>query len=214
MKRVSLTSTGSIGVAGLALAVVLALIWATAAHAQSFRAQYGEPVAPSGPAAGAMCTSLQSQDGLLNAGDIVSFEGSFSVAPGASLVLEDSDGTQGTLIDGENAEISSGDNGNIEILMTGDPLNVVGGDGVVSSDVCNSVVTTTGISALQGVSSGAGAAASGAAASGSAASGAIESGSAALGVLPDTGGPVVLVLLGGLVVAGTGLAVRRLRGDR
>lgn len=209
MKRVSLTSVGAIGAAGLALAVVLALTWATAAQAQSFRAQYGEAVAPSGPAAGAMCSGIQSDDDLLNAGDTVSFEGNFSAAPGSSLILEDGDGTQGTLIDGENAEISTTDNGNIEISVTGAPLNAVGGDGVLSSDVCDSVVTTTGISALQGADSGSGASGDGAAeASGDAAA---SGSSAALGVLPDTGGPVALALLGGLAVAGAGLAVHRLR---
>lgn len=182
------------------MAVALALILATAANAQSFRAQYGEPLAPSGPAAGAKCASIQSEDDLLNAGDFVSFQGSFSVAPGASLVLEDADGTQGTLIDGENAEISAGENGNIELLLSGLPLNVVGGDGVVSSDVCDSVVTTTGISALQGVGS---ADAGAALASGGAASG----GSALFGVLPDTGGSALLILLAGVGAAGAGLAV-------
>lgn len=197
MRRASLTYTGSIGALGVALAVALALILTTAADAQtqSFQAQYGEPVAPSGPAAGAECTSIQSEDGLLNAGDSVSFGSGFSVAPGASLVLEDADGTQGTLIDKENAEISAGENGNIELLLTRPPLNVVGGDGVVGSDVCDELVTTTGISALQGV--------------GSADSGAATaSGSASLfGVLPSTGGSMLLILLAGLGAVGAGLAV-------
>jgi hypothetical protein len=207
MRRVSLASIGAIGAVGLALAVVLALTWATVAQAQSQSskdAQYGEPVAPSGPAAGAMCMSVQSDDNLLNAGDTASFEGNFSVAPGASLILEDADGTQGTLIDGENAEISSGDDGNIEVAMTGDPLNVVGGDGVLGADVCNSVVTTTGIAAAQGTGYSGGGAESAGTASGS---------SAVIGVLPDTGGPLFAALLVGFAVVGAGLAiaVHRLR---
>lgn len=205
MRRVSFASIGAIGAVGLALAVVLALTWATVAQAQSSKdAQYGEPVAPSGPAAGAMCMSVQSDDDLLNAGDTASFEGDFSIAPGASLILEDADGTQGTLIDGENAEISSGDNGNIEVAVTGDPLNVVGGDGVLGADVCNPVVTTTGITDAQGVGSSAGDAESAGTASGS---------SAVIGVLPDTGGPLFAALLVGLAVVGAGLAiaVHRLR---
>lgn len=205
MRRASLRYAGSAGALVFAVAIVLALTWTVTAQAQSFKAQYGDRVAPSGPAAGAECTSLQSDDGLLNAGDTVSFEGSFTVAPGASLVLEDSDKTQGTLIDGENAEISAGDNGNIELLVTGAPLNPVGGDGVLSSDVCNSVGTTTGIAAAQGVGF------SGGAAEGAASGGTASDSSALISVLPDTGGTLLLALLGGLAFMGAGLAVHRLR---
>jgi len=189
--------------AGLTLAVATALVCATVAGAQvpgaaSADEAYPTLEAPSGPVAGTTCLDVSSGDGLLNAGDIVTYPGDFSVAPGASVVIEDADFTQGTLIDGTNAEISELEGG-IEIVVTGDPLNVVGGDGVLSDDVCDSIVATTGISGGAGDPApdpGGDPSAEGAAA----------------GVLPETGGSLLLVPLGTLLaVMGAGILLPRLR---
>lgn len=173
--------------AGLALATAFALIWTTAAHAQqSAGDQYAVLTAASGPAAGLSCSMIQANgDGLLDEGDTVMFPGDFSVASGASVVIDDADGTQGTLIDGDNAQISEGD-GSIEIALTGDPINVAGGDGVLSEKVCNSIVATTGVSAAQSD----------------------DEGAVAL-VLPNTGGAMLVLYFGAIAVAGLLLFGRR-----
>jgi hypothetical protein len=173
---------------GIALTVCLVLTAASMALAQSANDQYGGRQLPSGPAAGLSCIALESSDGLLNAGDSVTFGGNFSVAPGASVVIEDADGTQGLLVDGVNANISEGAGG-ITIVVTGEPMNVVGGDGVMSDVVCDSIVTTTGIFLSAGE--------------------APEDEGAILSVLPDTSGPLLIGLLGGLAAVGTGLAIFR-----
>jgi LPXTG-motif cell wall-anchored protein len=106
--------------------------------------------------------------------------------------------------------------------VTGDPINVSGGDGALSDRVCNSIVASTGIfgdgpgggtegllAGLFGDPPGEGNAGSG----GSTGS----SGTLGLSVLPDTGGAAVLLYLGMLLVAGGGLIVlrhRALRGSR
>lgn len=201
------------------MAVAFALVWATVAQAQSFEVQYGDPEAPAGGLAGTSCMYVQSEDGLLNVGDVVEYRGDYSISPGASVVIDDSDGTLGTFIDGRNAEISEGSGGDgIKIAVTGDPTNVSGGDGVLSDKVCNSIVASTGIfgdapgggaegllAGLFGDPPGQG--------SGDAGS----SGSLGLSVLPDTGGVAVLLYLGMLSVAGGGLLLlrhRSLRGSR
>jgi len=193
------------------------LLWAHAAHAQSAETFYFNDVnallaQPSGPAAELGCSTVESNDGLLNAGDVAVFPGNFSVAPGASVVLEDTDGTQGTLVDGVNAVVTGG---NIRIALTGDPLNVAGGDGVLSDDVCDSVVTTTGVAGAAGISGLAGTAgATGpAGASGLAGTAGVQAGSAGVsgvvGVLPDTGGLPIVGLLGAFALLGTGVAILR-----
>jgi hypothetical protein len=181
--------------AGLAFATAAALSCATVAHAQtSAEDQYGQPTAASsGPAAGSQSCGA-GNGSQLGAGDSLVFPGDFSVAPGASVVVEDSDGTRGTLIDGQNASITGGSS--ISVALTGDPTNVSGGDGVLNGGAgCNSVVATTGVSAVGDAS-----------VSGS-------SGSESLvGILPDTGGESLLALLAGLASVGTGLLiVQRLR---
>lgn len=185
--------------AGIAFAVAAALSCAVAlaagASAQtSADVQYGALQASAGPAAGLSCSALESDDGLLDAGDVVTFPGDFSVASGAAVVLDDADGTQGTLIDGQNARIGAD---GITIEVTGEPINVAGGDGVLNDTVCDSIVATTGVfGASAGPSGG-------------------SSGSEALvGLLPDTGG-VPFLLLAALAAIGTGVViVGRLRSAR
>lgn len=196
----------------LAIALVAAMSWSAVAQAQSAGDQYDEPVAPSGPAAEAQCSVFGDTDGLVNSGDTVICAGEYVIADGASVTLEDSDGTQGTFVDGQNAEITEG---SIITDVAGDPLNVVGGNGVLNTEGLF-VVATTGISAAGGAADdGAtqdnGAVAGAGDATASAGGGAEEQPtSAAVGVLPDTGGPILLGLLGGAAILGGGLlAVRR-----
>jgi hypothetical protein len=147
-----------------------------------------------------MCLTVGSGDGVFGVGDYVEYEGEFDVASGASVVIDDADGTQGTFIDGVNATITDG---SIRVEATGDPLNVAGGNGVLNDTVCNSIVTSTGISAdtdAQGEGAVAGAS------SGS-------SGGAALSVLPDTSGPI-LGYAGALIVAGAGMLLLRYNARR
>ena len=201
MKSRDLPSLGVGWAVGIALAAAFALVGATVAQAQSFEVQYGEPEAPAGGLAGTSCTDVQSEDSLLNAGDVVEYRGDYSISSGASVVINDSDGTQGTFIDGRNAEISesSGVSG-LRIAVTGDPINVSGSDGVLSDRVCNSIVASTGISGDAPDQGSAG-----------------SSGVLGLSALPDTGGVAVLLYLGMLLVAGAGLVHlrhRTLRGSR
>ena len=218
MKRIGLASSSGGWIAGIALAAVFALVWATVAQAQSFEVQYGSPEAPGGGLAGTACMYVQSEDGLLNSGDVVEYRGDYSISPGASVVIDDSDGTLGTFIDGTNAEISEGGGGDgIKIVVTGDPINVSGGDGVLSDKVCNSIVASTGIfggapggGGAEGLLAGLFGDAPGEGSGGS-------SGTLGLSVLPDTGGAAVLLYAGMLLVAGGGLVLlrhRALRGSR
>lgn len=195
MKRTSLAPSGVGWVAGLAVAVACALLLATVAQAQSFKDQYGDPEAPSGDMSGMSCTfvQIQSEDGSFNAGDVVEYPGDFSVSDGASVVIDDSDGTLGTFIDGRNAEISETSDG-VRIAATGDPINVSGGDGVLGNMVCDSLVASTGIFGDP--------------------SGKDDGGILGLSVLPDTGGAAILVYLGALSIAGGGLVLLRHRALR
>ncbi|MEW6636301.1 MAG: hypothetical protein AB1425_05745 [Actinomycetota bacterium] len=202
MIRTSHKLSGVSRISGIVLVLALVLVWASVAQAQSAEDFYEDEsgtllAQPSGPAAGVGCSTIESDDGLLNAGDLIVFPGGFSVAPGASVVLEDADGTQGTLIDGVNAEIAGG--GGISLAVTGDPLNVAGGDGVLSDEVCDSIVTTTGVAGAAGAA-GVQAASTGVA--------------GVVGVLPSTGGPLIAGLLGALALLGTGLAILRRTGRR
>lgn len=178
---------------GFVLAVSAALIWAGAAGAQqSADDQYEPPTAPSGPAAESQCTVPNDTDGVVNAGDRIVCEGNFDVSSGSSVVLQDGDGTQGTFIDGTNANITEG---NLLISVTGAPINVSGGNGVLNTEGLF-VVATTGVADA----GGAGAVAS-------------EKGgplaSALLGVLPETGGFMLLGTLAGLALIGAGIMVLR-----
>jgi LPXTG-motif cell wall-anchored protein len=204
----------------LAIALLAALSWSAVAHAQSADDQYDEPAAPSGPAAEAECSVFDDTDGEVNSGDTVVCEGDYVVAEGASVTLEDSDGTQGTFVDGQNAEITEG---SLIIDVAGDPLNVVGGNEVLNTEGLF-VVATTGISAADddggadevvaddgaAGDSGAAAEAGDETAAAGEDSGAQPAG-ASVGVLPDTGGPIVLGLLGVVSLLGGGLLVVRRR---
>lgn len=201
MNRVSIAPTSVYRILPLVLAVAAALIWATVAHAQIIQDdQYDTPAAPSGPAAGLSVTVLGDTDGVVNEGDLLVIEGNFSVSGGSSAVLQDSDGTQGTFVDGENSEITEG---SIEIAVTGEPANVNGGNGVLNTEGLF-VVATTGVSAGDGSSP--------TAVSGSEGSSAGDSiVNTVSGVLPDTGGPALLAAIGVFAASGTGLMLLRRR---
>lgn len=213
-------------------AAMLALSWAPSAIAQQGD-QYGGTVAPSGPAAGAQCTVAGDTDGVVNSGDTVACVGEFDISEGASVTLEDSDGTQGTFVDGENANITEG---SIIIEVTGEPAGVVGGNEVLNTDGLF-VVATTGIFAAEddevaagddgaaaddgvteavastGDGTSAQASTGGGAGDDSAGSGSSEDGSG-IAVLPDTGGSILaFVLAGGLLLIGAGFVIRRLAGS-
>lgn len=210
MKRISVVPSGVRWMAGIALAAAFALVWATVAQAQSFEVQYGDPEAPAGSLSGTSCMYVQSTDGLLNAGDVVEYKGDYSIAKGASVVIDDSDDTLGTFIDGRNAEISQGSGGDgIKIAVTGDPINVSGGDNVLSDKVCNSIVASTGIFGSTG-STGIFGDPPGSGGGNSLGLG----GSLGLSVLPDTGGVAILLYLGMFLAAGGGLVLLRHRALR
>jgi hypothetical protein len=210
--------------AGLAFAAAAALSCTTVAHAQtSAEGQYAKPTAPSGPAAGLQSCGA-GDGGQLGAGSTIVFPGDFSIASGASVVVQDADGTQGTLIDGQNASITG--NGGIRVEVTGDPTNVSGGDGVLNGGAgCNSIVATTGVSGngtaggsasfVAGTSANATSGGSAGVAGGSGgAAGESSGGGAVVGILPDTGG-ASFVLLAALAAVGTGLVIlQRLRAAR
>lgn len=189
MKGVSPSYHGLRLTLGLFLALALALAGAAVASAQqSSDGQYGAPASPSGPAANAQCTVAGDTDNVVNAGDEITCAGNFSVSAGSSATLQDSDNTQGTFLDGDNADITEG---SLDIAVTGNPANVNGGNRGLNTDGLF-VVTTTGVAA-------------GDSSSGSSAL------SAVTGVLPDTGGPLIVLALGILAVGGTGLTLLRRR---
>lgn len=190
MKRTCFAPPGASRIFAFFLAVGFALIWATTAHAQIQDDQYGAPTPPSGPAAGAQCTVPNDTNGVVDPGDTIICEGNFSVSQGASVILEDVDGTQGTHVDGQNSQITEG---SLIISVTGEPANVNGGNDVLNTEGLF-VVATTGVSADGGPS------------------GVVD---AAVGVLPDTGGPLLLLAaLGALAISGGGLGLLRLRAGR
>lgn len=203
-----------------AMAVLLAalaalFLGATAGAQTSSDAQYGAPTAPSGPLAGLPVQVLVDAPpvGVVSPGDLLRISGNYVISPGASVTLQDADGTQGTLIDGQNANIYTG---SVMIRVTGYPFNQTGGNGVLNTRGLR-VVASTGIWPVSGTSASTStaspAAGAGAAPSSGAATTAASSG-AAIGVLPETGGTASAVLLGaGIVACGGGLiglaAVRR-----
>jgi len=134
-------------VLGIGLAVLVSLCWSAVAHAQPADDQYAAPASPSGPATSAQCTVSGDTDGVVNAGDQVICEGEYDVADGASVTLQDADGTQGTFVDGINAVITEG---SIVIRVTDAPIiNVPGANGVLDTEGLF-VVATTGIAAAGG----------------------------------------------------------------
>ena len=194
MRRTDYRSSGVVWAAWLAFALAFALcasvVAAQSANAQSAEVQYAASEPPEGGAAGTSCGRVVSEDDLLNAGDTVTYPGNFSVASGSSVVLDDADGSIGTLIDGQNAEISGDPRGDIRIVVSGDPINVSGANGVLNDTVCESIVASTGISSGQ------------------------EADPGGASVLPFTGG-IPLAYLGVLALgAGLVLLRRRYRGSR
>lgn len=185
----------------LVVAVVTALVSSVvlAQAKENDDVQYKPKKSSTGAMAGATCTAAGNQNGVFDPGDSITYPGNFTVAPGASADIDDTDGTAGTFIDGKNAKISS-DKGGINVTVVGDPINVSGGDGVLNDTVCKSIVASTGISegsADVGSSSGDAGGSSG------------DDGPLA-NVLPRTGGSL-LVVLGALAAVGTGLALLRHR---
>ncbi len=211
MRKNDVARLGVGWMAGFALALALALVCATGASAQSFRGQYERPTAPSGAAAGMSCTFVESNDDVLNAGDTILYPGDVSVAQGASVILDDADGSQATLIDGQNVEITGTVTGGIRIVVTGDPLNVAGGDGVLNDTVCDSIVASTGISGQAGVFGQTGISGQAGVFGQAAAQDSSQGVSGLQGLLPDTGGSMLLVYVVGFALAGTGLILLRRR---
>ena len=200
MNRTDPSPVGINWILGLAIALAFALICASVASAQTSSSAgtesldsaddaYGTPQSDGGAMEDMNCSYIESDDGVLNAGDVVVYPGGFEVVQGASVTLDDADGTVGTLVDGENAQISA-DADSLTVAVTGDPINVSGGDGVMNDTVCNSIVASTGISGGDASSS---------------------EDAAAEGVLPDTGGPVLSIYLGLLLISVGGLALLRYR---
>lgn len=216
-------SAGFRVVVALAAAFAFALTVASAANAQSAGDQYGTPTAPSGPAAEEQATVQSSggDDGVVGPGDVVVIEGDYAISDGASVTLQDSDGTQGTFVDGENATITEG---SIVITVTDFPIiNVPGANGVLNTEGLF-VVATTGISAAggdgaggaadQGAAGGAAAGSGNAAASAGGSGGESQPASSVAGILPATGGPLFLGLLGGAAMVGAAaLALRKRLSD-
>ncbi len=169
----------------VALVLVLSLVWAAAAQAQSPEdrsadVQYKRLGPPSGPVA-------EVQPEVTPEGALL-IEGEICVVTGASVTVEDADGTRATYIDGDGASITAAEDG---LLVSGSPKIVSGGDGALDTGTAV-VVTSTGISEECDERAWVG------------------------GVLPDTAGaPLVLLALGGmLVIAGTATAFLRRTGRR
>lgn len=175
--------------AGLMM-MALSLALSAQALAQSAEEQYGERTPPSDPVAEGICVLTESTNEVIDPGDVISVEGNFSVAPDASLVVQDEDGTRGTFIAGENAEVSRDA---LEVAVIGDPINVSGGDGTLHAAGCPEIVSTTGVSPTTGGAS----------------TEEDPSGvaSAVMGLLPDTGGLLPVSVLGGLAIIGLGAAI-------
>ena len=90
----------------------------------------------------------EDKDGVANEGDQLRVDGDFKIQPGASVTVEDADGTRGTAIDGVDAKIVQG---SIDITLMGTPNNVTGGDGVLDTTGTLGLVDTTGIETGLGV---------------------------------------------------------------
>jgi hypothetical protein len=175
----------SLRITAVALVVVLSLVWTAVAQAQSpddrsADVQYKRLGPPSGPVA-EVTPEVTPEGALL-------IEGEICVVPGASVTVEDADGTRGTYIDGEGASITPADNG---VSVSGNPQIVTGGDQALDTATAV-VVASTGISEECDERAWVG------------------------GVLPDTAGaPLILLALGGvLVIAGTATAFLRRPSQR
>ena len=182
----------------LAAAVFAATLLAASAAEAQFEDQYGAPVAPAGPLAGLQVIVQNDTDGVVNAGDVLVIPGEYTVTEGASVTLQDADATQGTLIDGQNAEIEEG---SVVITVTADPvINAPGANGVLNTEGLF-VVASTGIFPKAG----------GAAAAQTEA-GAAAAAAAPSATLPETGGALLFGVLGGLALVATGgLSLRYIR---
>ena len=81
-------------------------------------------------------------DGTIDDGDHLKISGDYDVKVGASITIEDDDGTQATFTDGINAKITETDNG-IEIEITKNPTTVPDGDPLETGNV--RAVTSTDV---------------------------------------------------------------------
>jgi hypothetical protein len=97
------------------------------AQVQQAQQQVGPAAAPSpprGPLAGAKVLVSGSDAGdTIENGDTLRINGDYQVEEGASITIEDADGTQGTFVDGRNADITETEDG-IRIEVTGKPIGV------------------------------------------------------------------------------------------
>jgi cell wall-associated NlpC family hydrolase/peptidoglycan hydrolase CwlO-like protein len=90
---------------------------------------------------GLPAASLNDAGGVVGKGAQLRVEGDFSISPGASVTLQDADGTTGTATDGLNAGITEG---SIVIDVTASLSDVTGGDGQLATEGLQ-VVDMTGI---------------------------------------------------------------------
>ncbi len=105
----------------------------------------GEPASPSGPLAGANVDVRGGDDGNeIDRGDELRIKGDYEVRSGASITIEDDDGTQGTFVDGRNANIVETDYG-IRIDVTGAPIGVNGRDETLGESGDVEAVTSTDV---------------------------------------------------------------------
>ncbi|CAA9448913.1 MAG: hypothetical protein AVDCRST_MAG14-691 [uncultured Rubrobacteraceae bacterium] len=93
----------------------------------------------------AKAAPVQDTAGVVNPGDQFRFEGEYTINDGATVTLQDSDGTQATAIDNQNASIIEG---SIVITIT-EALDATGGDGQLS-DQGLTIADMTGITADSG----------------------------------------------------------------
>lgn len=149
--------------------------------------QYDSPSAAEGPMSGDPVEVEGSTGGTFESGSVLLIAGSFSVAPGASVTLEDADGTRATMIEGEGASVVQRGQ---ELAVSGAPARVSGGDERLGTEGLR-VSSSTGVAA-EGV-----------------APPEEEWGSVGIAALPATGGPLLLALLGAVAAVGAGLAIRR-----
>jgi hypothetical protein len=63
-------------------------------------------------------------NGIVNKNDVLKITGDYEVKEGASITIEDADGTQATFTDDVNAKITDEDNGDIRIEVTKEPVTV------------------------------------------------------------------------------------------
>lgn len=107
----------------------------------------------SGPLAGEPVTvDSTDADDAFDPGDTATIACNCSVADGASITLEDGDGTQGTFTDDVNAVITEG---SVVIKPTAAASNTSGGNGELNESGL-SVLATNGIEVLAAAGSGAG----------------------------------------------------------